>query len=363
MNKEVHNTLIKVGVAKLKVYTLDKAEEWDQIVKSFEKYDVHYLSNYTKAFQLHGDGVPRLFYFDNQQIRAINVVMQRDISESSHFHVLLPPRKYYDLITPFGYGGFLIEGDVTQKNLEELDEAYTQYCLNKNIVSEFVKFHPMLKNASAMQSLYNTTPVGSTVMMQLDSRSQIWDDLSSPRRRVIRKAIKQGVQVHWSSDVSLLETFIPLYNNTMAKDQATDYFYFDQTFYDCFLQDFKYNHLFFYTAFEGEVISMAMILFVNHQMHYFLSGSNPDFNHLSPASYVLYEAANWGMEHGYDTFHLGGGLPSLLKYKMGFNKHSNLSFEIGRKIFNQESYEYLVNIRKQKNDFDQETTFFPAYRS
>lgn len=48
---------------------------------------------------------------------------------------------------------------------------------------------------------------------------------------------------------------------------------------------------------------------------------------------------------------------------MGFNKHSDLTFEIGRKIFNQASYDELVNLRKQANDFDKDTNFFPAYRS
>lgn len=346
-----------------KVYTLDKAEEWDRIVKSFKAHDVHYLSDYVKAFQLHGDGDPRLFYFENQEMKAMSVVMQRDLADAQSFSKLLPPRKYYDLITPFGYGGFLIEGDASQDSLHELDQAYTQFCLDKSIVSEFVKFHPVLKNAAAMKPLYEIQRVGSTVMMNLDSPTQIWDDLSSPRRRVIRKAIKQGIRVHWSSDVSLLESFIPLYNRTMDKDEATDYFYFDQAFYDSLLEGLKYNLLFFYATFEGEIISMAMILSVNQQLHYFLSGSKPAYNHLSPASYVLYEAANWGVAHGYKTFHLGGGLPSLLKYKMGFNKHSDLTFEIGRKIFNQASYDELVNLRKQANDFDKDTNFFPAYRS
>ena len=38
------------------VYDLTKSEEWDQIVRTFEKYDVYYLSGYTKAFQKNGDG-------------------------------------------------------------------------------------------------------------------------------------------------------------------------------------------------------------------------------------------------------------------------------------------------------------------
>ena len=37
-------------------YTLESAEKWDAIVRSFEKYDVYWLSGYVKAFHIHGDG-------------------------------------------------------------------------------------------------------------------------------------------------------------------------------------------------------------------------------------------------------------------------------------------------------------------
>jgi Pyruvate/2-oxoacid:ferredoxin oxidoreductase gamma subunit len=36
---------------------------------------VYYLSGYSKAFQLHGDGEPTLFYYEDSNIKAVNVVM------------------------------------------------------------------------------------------------------------------------------------------------------------------------------------------------------------------------------------------------------------------------------------------------
>ena len=53
----------------LSVITLDDYEKWDNIVRTFDKYDVYYLSGYVKAFKLHGDGEPLLFYYEDDSIK------------------------------------------------------------------------------------------------------------------------------------------------------------------------------------------------------------------------------------------------------------------------------------------------------
>ena len=58
-----------------------------------------YLPQYTRAFSLLGDGEPQLIYYEGENLRAVNVVMRRDIAEDSRFagkifHVVedRPPR-------------------------------------------------------------------------------------------------------------------------------------------------------------------------------------------------------------------------------------------------------------------------------
>ena len=103
-------------------------------------------------------------------------------------------------------------------------------------------------------------------------------------------------------------------------------------------------------------------------MHYHLSGSVMEYRNLAPSNLLLYKAALWGCEHGYKTFHLGGGVGSgednLYKFKAAFNKNSNYQFSIAKYIFNQDKYDELVNIRKEHDDeFNLESHFFPIYRS
>ena len=47
-----------------------------------------------------------MIYFDNGTTRAINVVMKRDIAQCEHFDGIVRPNTWYDLSTPYGYGGF-----------------------------------------------------------------------------------------------------------------------------------------------------------------------------------------------------------------------------------------------------------------
>lgn len=350
----------------LSVFTLDESEKWDSIVKSFSNYDVYYLSGYTKAFQLHDDGEPNLLFYEDDGIRAINVVMKRDIEKDPRFTGKIDKQTLFDITTPYGYGGFIVEGIPNANNLNKLEKMYSIYCRSHNIVCEFVRYHPVVENATQNRNLYEVVDLGKTITIDLISKEQIWNDLSSKNRNVIRKASKSGVKIYWGRSPELVDKFIPLYNATMTKDNASDYYYFGEKFYHSVLEDLKYNNLFFYAVYEEKVIAMSMILFGNEYMHYHLSASDRAYQSLAATNLLLYEAASWGCENGYKSFHLGGGLGSqednLFKFKKAFNKNSSTYFSIGKKIFDQEKYEELLNIRKEDTEFDFETSFFPIYR-
>ena len=351
----------------IEVVSIDEYKKWDSIVKRFNAYDVYYLSGYTKAFQLHGDGEPLLFYYRADKFRAMNVAMKRDLAENIHFQGKINPETLYDLSTPYGYGGFLIEGTIDDRNIKDLDEAFSSYCALNNIVSEFVRFHPVIQNAKVDKGIYDVIDLGKTVTIDLASKELIWDNLSSKNRNVIRKAIKSGVKICWGRSIELVDFFIPLYEQTMRKDNATQYYYFKRDYFMSAINDLKDNMTFFYALFEDKIISMSMILFGNRKMHYHLSASDQNYQHLAAGNLMLYEAACWGSSNGFISFHLGGGLASeedgLYKFKKAFNRNSDTVFSIGRKIFDEEKYGRLVELRAQEKDFCRENGYFPSYRA
>ncbi|MFC4557937.1 lipid II:glycine glycyltransferase FemX [Virgibacillus kekensis] len=362
------STISEVQKAKynLLIIGLDEQEKWDQIVKGFNNYDVYYLSDYVKAFKIHGDGNPMLFYYEDENIKAINVVMKRDISVDSRFAGRIPSKTYYDITTPYGYGGFLIEGKVTEDSLKNLDDKYSSICKKEGIISEFVRFHPVLNNAEDLKGIYDVTTLGDTITVDLNSLDHIWNNFTSKNRNMIRKAMKSGVEIFWGRKPNLFDEFIGLYNATMDKDNALDYYYFNRDFYNSILNDLKYNSLMFYAMYEEKIIAMSMILYSNEQVHYHLSASDREYQHLAPSNLLLYEVACWACENDYKSFHLGGGLgskeDSLYKFKKVFNKNSATKFSIGRKIVDEKKYRELIEIRDNEVGYNKNTQFFPSYR-
>ena len=350
----------------LSTFTVDELTKWNAIVKEYERYDVYYLANYTKAFKVHGDGEPILFHYEDRNVKAINVTMKRDIAHDKKFKNKLPTNTFYDLATPYGYGGLLIEGSKTTTTLHALAAEYNSFCAREGIVSEFVRFHPVLRNAEDAKSLYDVLELGKTITVPLTSPHDIWNSLSSNKKRWVKKAREAGVEVYLGREPALFEEFKRMYEQTMTKNNAQDYYFFREAFYQSVLQELRDHSLIFYAVYKNRKVAMVLALYGNGQIHHHLSASNQAFHHLAPTNLLMYEIAQWGSENGFESFHMGGGVgskeDSLYQFKQGFNKNSKTHFSIGKKIFNEEVYNRLVEMRKIEEGFDESALFFPLYR-
>lgn len=342
----------------LQVLYLENSNKWDKIVKSFKDYDVYYLSGYCKAFKYHGDGEPLLFYYEDEKCRAINVVMKRDIALDSHFIGIIEGNKYFDFATPYGYGGWLIEGE----RVGNLFKEYEKWCFENNIVSEFVRYHPVLNNSVFSEGIYDVVPLGETIAIDTSDKELIWTNFNKKNRNVIRKAINNGIEIRHGFSEELFDVFINLYNATMDKDNANKYYYFGKEFYKSIRNDLKDNATIFYAILNEVVVAASIIIFANGRLNYHLSGSMKDYQHLAPSNYLLYKASEWGNEIGCKTFHLGGGVgsseDSLFKFKRAFYNGELKRYFIGKKIFNMDVYKKLTEMRKDWIN----QCFFPEYR-
>lgn len=344
----------------LYTYTMAESEKWDRIVRSFERYDVYYLSGYVKAFQSHGDGQPTLVYYEDKDIRGINVVMKRDIADDPYFSDKISRGVFFDLVTPYGYGGWLIEGNGAKVTLFS---NYGTWCAEHNIVSEFVRYHPVLGNAEDARDYYDVVDLGKTIPMDLSSQDVIWSNLTSKNRNVVRKAQKSGVKIHRGQFPAIYKTFREIYNLTMDSDNATPYYYFAEAFYDSICNDLPEEAQVFWAEYDGRIIAASIMLSTNGYMNYHLSGSLREYQHLAPNNLLLYKAALWGCCNGYRSLHLGGGVgskeDSLFKFKSSFNRNDQMQFAIGKKVFLSDTYQELTDM-KHSGDAG---GFFPAYRA
>ncbi|MBD5308361.1 MAG: GNAT family N-acetyltransferase [Bacteroides sp.] len=350
----------------IKFIGLENSLEWDDLVNSLPSHDVYYLSGYVKAFKEHGDGQPVLIWWEADNMKAACVIMLRDIANDKRFSSL-KPAKYFDAVTPYGYGGFIFSSDPSEMQLAQLKNEFNGILKEWNIISVFFRFHPVLDNAKFSSGICDVIDLGRTISMDLESPERIWANLSSKNRNLVRKAEKNDVRIYNDTGLGILRIFKDIYDGTMTADHASNYYFFNDKFYESIDTDLKDNYKVFYAMVGEKIVSASIILFDNKQVHYHLSGSLPQYRSLAPSNLLLYKVALWGSENGYRTFHLGGGIGSaedaLYKFKAAFNRNSDDKFSIGKLIVNQEAYSELVNIRCNDKEFDINSNFFPLYRS
>ena len=342
----------------LTVYTLEQSEQWDAAVRSFGEYDTYWLSGYVRAFQIHGDGEPLLFFYDGGDTRGVNVVMKRDVALDPRFSGKIPEGAYFDFATPYGYGGWLIEGGDTKG----LFDAYQAWTEKHGIISEFVRFHPMVRNHEACRDFYDVVRLGEVVHMDLSSPETIWENIISKNRNMIRKAIRNDIRIYNGRFPEIYRRFREIYNGTMDKDNAEAYYYFGDAFYTSVLEDLPRNAQVFWAEKDGQTIAASIMLSANGRMNYHLSGSIREFGSLAPTNLLLYRAALWGCDNGCRTLYLGGGVGSgednLFRFKRAFYKGELNHFYIGKKIFCREKYDALTGMREPTD-----SGFFPKYRA
>jgi hypothetical protein len=353
----------------IRIISFEQVKEWDSVVRSFPNYDVYYLSGYAKAFSLHGDGNPILIYYEGPTLRGIYVAMRRDVARAKPFIGKINEGCCYDLVSPYGYGGFVLDGEVNDDTLGVLYEEFVSCMKEMNVICNFTRYSPVLKNAIPMKKIFNVIDLGKTVAMDLASEELIWNNIIGKCHNKINKAVRNGLTVHHSNaDFNLFKTFMDIYRETMDHDDATDYYYFPEEFYRSIHEDLHDEYELFYVEFDGRIIAMAIMLFANGMMHYHLSGSLVEYRNMAPTNLLLYEAAKWGCRKGLKLLHLGGGLgsgeDSLYVFKMSFNKNSDFQFSISKDVFDKEKYDDLIRIRKESDEsFNSESSFFPLYRA
>lgn len=344
-----------------KIYGLDNKEKWDEIVKSFKDYEPFYLSDYVLAFKNVGEGEPLLFYLEDGDNRAISVMFKRDVALSDQFKGLIPLDTYFDLISPYGYGGFLISGVLTKTILND----YRSACEKGNIICEFVRF--LLNSEYITKYIGESKPITHNIIRSLDMDiDTMFMDFEHKVRKNIKKAIRNGLETFIEENLDHIDEFLKIYYGTMSRDAADNRFYFPKSFFET-LGKMQGNYMFVYVKKDEKIIAAELIIFGAVRAYSYLGGTNSEYFDFRPNELLKFAAIKWLKDKGIKEFVLGGGYGSddgIFNYKKSFAPNGIVDFYIGKCIFNKEDYEKLVQLRvNHDGSFDKENKFFPLYRS
>src|SRR5699024_3881885 len=145
--------------------------------------DIYFEQDYGKLYEKHEKGKSESFDFKSVYGDIKHIFIKREIS------TLIDGELYYDIITPYGYGGPIIldykEG-CRDLLIKEYRENFQKYCDNHNIVSEFVRFHPIENNVYDFNHIYSTTHIRNTVGTNLE-------DFDNPFQEEFSKSCRKNI--------------------------------------------------------------------------------------------------------------------------------------------------------------------------
>lgn len=348
------------------IYGIDEKEQWNNEVKSYNNWDVYYLYEYAYSFKMHGDGEPILICYSDENIRLCLVAMKSDIGKSNKFIHFLNEDEYYDLETPYGYGGPLTDSvEIPEKSQLNFLVELKECCAKEKIVSLFIRFDSTVIDHNIMPMAIESRYLRDTIYIDTTDKELILKNMDPKCRNMFRKAEKSGIVIK-KEPIDNIDSFIKIYNKTMEMNNADDYYYFSEEYYKA-LADMKENAAIYYAYMNDEAVSAAIILYNNAYMHYHLSGTLPEYRKYSPGNLLLYTAACDATDMGISRFHLGGGMApddSLFGFKKQFNRNGNLPFFVGRIILDEKRYNKLLDIREQSDiSFDRNNNRMIQYRT
>jgi hypothetical protein len=254
-------------------------------------------------------------------------------------------REPVDVITPYGYGG-PAGGD-----LAGFWPAYDEWAREHGVLTTLVRFHPLLANHRGAP--FPVEALAPTIGWRLDG--DLLAGMHGKHRNALRKAQGTGLEVVAADG---LGAFVPLYEETMRRARAGDFYFFPRAYWEA-LEGTGMLVRFDAVA-AAEVVASALCLSSSPWLHYHLGAASVAGRKLGATTLVLYEAAVWARERGYERFHLGGGVggrrDSLHEFKRRFDPASECEAAIGKLVHDHDGYRALGG------DPTDLTGFFPAYR-
>ena len=348
-------------------YTLLGMRDRERWLKELEtikevRPDLHYRPEYCGLFADVGEA--HLFIYREGTDSVLYPFLLRKVN-------LIPglagnlSRDLYDITSPYGYGGPLASPGAGEQVLKNFCHCFARYCQKNGIITEFIRFHPVLGNHRLLEKHLAVEKVSSAVVVDLkNSAAEIWAGYERNNRKNINKAYREGLKVVLESSPHRFADFLSIYHHTLSRNQASGFYYFSGDFYDSVHRDLKGNYIYAHTLAGGRVISTELLLYNGTYVHSFLGGTLEAFFDLRPNNILKHEVIQWAKARGISFFLLGGGYregDGIFRYKRSFASGGVLEYHVGKKIHDHAAVSCLKEIIADGRQRESKE-YFPPYR-
>lgn len=323
--------------------------------------DVFFQPEYGKLYENTENGECKVFQYTTNTVTIHNIFIKRPVPW------LVDNVQYYDVTTPYGYGGpVIVDGVSTPGSLEAYYSAWAEYCKTEKIVAEFIRFH-LFDNIQLREAFPGEViPITENVVRWLDKNlDDMWMDFEHKVRKNVKKAQNNGLTVTVDSNGEQLETFLDIYYKTMERNEAKSFYYFDRAYFQAIIDTLHGHFMFFHVWKDDVIVSTELVLCSEKYVYSFLGGTIDKYYPMRPNDLLKYEIIKWSKETGHQAFILGGGYGTddgIYQYKKTFAPGEDVPFYVGRKVWDEVNYRSLVE-RRQENETNLiNASFFPLYR-
>ena len=294
------------------------------------------------------------------------------LSTSGGVQVLIPLIRrsldgdLWDAISPYGYGGPITTRGADPAQTEDLLKSAFEYLAEQGCVSVFLRMHPGLNARwpSRLAPEPEVTSSTTTVALPLEqSEEESLAAMKSGHRYQVRLSLKNGYSVLEDVEGSYWRQFAVMYRQNMDFLGATQYYLFDDAYFEALLLDTAHHARLWVVLKDDEVAAAAIFTAAGDWVQYHLAASDPAHRKFSPGKLLIHAARMAYRSRGPRWLHLGGGVggtaDSLFEFKAGFGG-DELSYRTAGLVLDVDAYQTLSSARDPE---DAPSNFFPAYRA
>lgn len=267
--------------------------------------------------------------------------------------------QYYDILSPRGMGGPKCNngGNV---DLKKYKTNFSEYCKEKNIIAEYVRFDPWICNHKLFGGLYDDVEHHGNLFCNNLSKNFFKEEYDDNVKRNIKKNINNiEVQFDFEGEITNITKFLELYKYTENKYEVSDYYKLSEEYICSYFKKLKGKVAIAKAIYDGKIVSSSIILFGKDIVHYHFACNNPEYKKFNANTVLLYKTSIMAQTMGKSLFDLGGGLfkGNTAEYKSRFVRKDGIyPYYVGKRILNHSIYSLLVE--KNGRNID---GFFPEY--
>lgn len=328
-----------------RLFTLNEKKLWLEYFKSLpiDQQDVFFTPDYYSLYQNYGDGEATCFVYEEEDRIVLYPFLKNSINSLGYGL----SEECYDIQGAYGYNG-VVTSCKDADFLSRFHGCFDKYCSDNNIIAEFSRFHPLLKNEKLASSKMSIIFDRKVVYVDLsDDYETIFNSFGKTTKKELLKSKSKydlDIKIFEHRTDNDLDLFCEIYKETMDRVESEPYLYFNREYFEGLLN--MDDTLFIVVYSEGKPIAVEITLKSPYYIYGHIGGRLTEYLRTPANSLFEAERIKYGIEHGCKYSYLGGGTTSdpedpLLRFKSHFSRDLS-DFYIGKRVHNMAIYQQIV---------------------